>query len=150
MYSFKIELSEKYSYLTEKFRAGLKWLSENDISKLPDGKHAIPGTDLTADVQSYTTQPEEDCRFESHHEHFDIQFIAQGREYFGVCPAEGLTLKEPHPERDTYFYEMPDSYGKVLLCPGDFIIVSPEEAHMAKCAVKGPEKIKKAVIKVKA
>ena len=40
--------------------------------------------------------------------------------------------------------------GCVLLNTGDFIIVAPGEAHMAKCAVNGPEKVRKAVIKVKA
>lgn len=85
MYSCKINLAGKYSYLTEKFTAGLKWLSENDIRKFPDGKH-----------------------------------------------------------------EIPESYGRVLLSAGDFIIVSPEEAHMSKCAVNSPEKVRKVVIKVKA
>ena len=150
MYSCKINLAGKYSYLAEKFSAGLKWLSETDISKLPDGKHNIPGTELIADVQTYTTKPENECRFESHHEHFDIQFVAEGREFFGVFPAEGLAVTESRPERDTYFHEKPGTYGKVLLTPGDFIIVTPEEAHMPKCAVNAPEKIRKAVIKVKA
>lgn len=150
MYSFNIKLEGKYSYLTDKFNAGLSWLSGADISSLSDGKHAIPGTDLTADVQTYTTKPEEECRFESHHEHFDIQFVAEGREYFGVCPVDGLTLRESHPERDTYFYEPPENAGRVLLNAGDFIIVAPEEAHEAKCAVNVPEKVRKVVIKVKA
>lgn len=150
MYSCKINLAGKYSYLSEKFSAGLKWLSETDISSLPDGKHQIPGTDLVADIQTYNTKPVEECRFESHHEHFDIQFVAEGREYFCVCPVDGLTPKEAHPERDTYFYESPEDYGRVLLCAGDFIIVAPEEAHMAKHAVRGTEKVRKAVIKVKA
>lgn len=150
MYSCKINLAGKYSYLTEKFTAGLKWLSENDIRKFPDGRHEIPGTDLFADVQTYDSKPENDCRFESHHEHFDIQYIAEGREYFCVYPAEDIAVAESHPERDTYFHEKPESYGRVLLSAGDFIIVSPEEAHMPKCAVNSPEKIRKAVIKVKA
>lgn len=150
MYSCKINLAGKYSYLTEKFNAGLKWLAENDISKLPDGKHNIPGTELIADVQTYDSKPESECRFESHHEHFDIQFVAEGREYFCVFPAEKLAVTDSHPERDTYFHEKPENYGSVLLSAGDFIIVSPEEAHMPKCAVNSPEKVRKAVIKVKA
>ena len=150
MLSCNAKLAGKYSYLAEKFIAGIKWLAETDIQSLKDGKHEIPGSDLTADIQTYTSKPESECRFESHHEHFDIQYAAEGREYFGVCPAEGLALTESHPERDTYFYEKPGDYSKILLNTGDFIIVTPEEAHMPKCAVNSPEKVRKVVIKVKA
>ena len=149
MYSCNIKLAGKYSYLCDKFNAGLNWLSQADFSKLSDGKHPIPGTDMYADIQTYTTKPADECRFESHHEHFDIQFVAEGREHFCVSPAEGLAVTESHPERDTYFYGSPENAGCVLLNHGDFIIVGPEEAHMPKCAVNAPEKVRKVVIKVK-
>ncbi|MBQ6971275.1 MAG: YhcH/YjgK/YiaL family protein [Synergistaceae bacterium] len=150
MLSCPVNLAGKYSYLAPQFIAGLKWLADTDIHSLADGKHLIPGTDLAADIQTYTTKPESECRFESHHEHFDIQYVAEGREYFGVCPLNGLTVTEEHPERDTYFYGEPENAGRVLLNAGDFIIVIPEEAHMPKCAVSSPEKVRKVVIKVKA
>ncbi|MBQ3399693.1 MAG: YhcH/YjgK/YiaL family protein, partial [Synergistaceae bacterium] len=66
------------------------------------------------------------------------------------CPVNGLKVTEAHPERDTYFYDEPETSGCVLLNQGDFIIVIPEEAHMPKCAVKDPERVRKVVIKVKA
>ncbi|MBQ3345487.1 MAG: YhcH/YjgK/YiaL family protein [Synergistaceae bacterium] len=150
MLSCNVKLAGKYSYLAPKFMAGLKWLSETDIASLPDGKHPLPDSDLVADIQTYTSKPAKECRFESHHEHFDIQYVAEGREYFGVCPVNGLKVTEAHPERDTYFYDEPETSGCVLLNQGDFIIVIPEEAHMPKCAVKDPEKVRKVVIKVKA
>ena len=148
MYSFNVNNRNKYSHLAPKFEAGLKWLSETDIGSLSDGKHEIPGSGLAADIQTYTSKPESECRFESHHEHFDIQFVAEGREYFGVCPVEELKVTEAHPERDTYFYAEPESSGRVLLNKGDFVIVAPEEAHMPKCSVNGPEKVRKVVIKI--
>ena len=150
MLSCPVILAGKYAHLAPQFMAGLKWLADTDIHSLADGKHPIPGTNLVADIQTYTTKPAQDCRFESHHEHFDIQYVAEGREYFGVCPVDGLTVTESHPERDTYFYTVPDAYGRVLLNAGDFIIVTPEEAHMPKCAVDSPEKVRKVVIKVEA
>ena len=149
MLSSNLKLLGKYSHLSEKFQQGLTWLAQSDIASLPDGKHKIPDTDLTADIQSYDSKVQEQCRFESHHSHFDIQYVAEGREFFGVCNVDGLTVTEAHPERDTYFYGRPENFGCVLLNKGDFIIVSPEEAHMAKCAVEGkPGKVRKVVIKV--
>ena len=150
MLSCNINLAGTYGTLAPQFTAGLEWLSQTDISSLTDGKHEIPGTNLVADIQTYTTKPAEECRLESHREHFDIQYIAEGREFFAVCPSEGLPLIEAHPERDTFFHAKPETYGCVLLNTDDFIIVAPGEAHMAKCAVNGPEKVRKVVIKVKA
>ena len=150
MLSCNVKLAGKYAYLYDKFMAGIKWLADTDFTLLPDGKHPIPGSDLVADIQTYTSKPVDECRFESHHEHFDIQYVAEGREHFFVCPVNGLKVTESYPERDTYFHENPGNAGCVLLNKGDFIIVSPEEAHMPKCAVKDPEKVRKVVIKLKA
>ena len=150
MYSCSIKNAWKYSYLADKFSAGLKWLSETDISSLPEGKTEIPGAGLIADVQIYETRPAEEGRFESHNENFDIQYVAEGREYFCVCPAEGLKVSEAHPERDLYFLDRPENYGSILLNAGDFVIVAPGEAHMSRCSVNAPEKVRKVIIKVKA
>ena len=150
MLSCPIKLAGKYAYLAPKFQAALKWLSETNIASLPDGKHFLPDSDLVADIQTYISKPLNECRFESHHENFDIQYVAEGRENFCVCPVKGLSVIESHPERDTYFHESPENFGTLLLNKGDFIIVIPEEAHMPKVCVKSPEEVRKVVIKVKA
>ncbi len=149
MYSCSIKIAEKYDYLSEKFRAGYKWLAETDINALADGSYKIMGDDVVASVQSYTTEPAEKRRFEAHDKYFDIQYMASGQEYFGVCHREGLKVCESRPEKDVYFFEEPKESGMVLLREGDFIVVEPEEAHKPRCSVGTPEKVKKVVIKVK-
>ena len=44
---------------------------------------------------------------------------------------------------------MPKEYGYVILNPGDFIVIAPEDAHMPGCCVDSPIQVKKVVIKVK-
>ena len=149
MYSCDIKISTKYDYLSEKFRAGYKWLAETDIKALEVGSYKISGDDVVASVQSYTTEPAETRRFEAHDKYFDIQYIAEGREYFGVCRREGLKVSEAKPEKDLYFFEEPEISGGVILNEGDLIVVEPEEAHKPKCAAGAPCKVKKVVIKVK-
>jgi len=149
MYSCNIKISTKYDYLSEKFKAGYKWLAETNIKALEDGKYPILGDDVVASVQSYTTEPAEKRRFEAHDKYFDIQYIAEGQEYFGICHREGLKESEAHPERDLYFFEEPEISGGVILREGDLIVVEPEEAHKPKCAAGAPVHVKKVVIKVK-
>lgn len=149
MFGSNVKIAEKYDYLAPKFRAGYKWLAETNFSTLADGKYRVLGDDVIADVQSYNTQTLSERRFEAHDEHFDIQYIAEGEEFFGVSPREGIKITEAHPERDTFFYESPEKFTMILLREGDFIVVAPEEAHMPKCAVETPARVRKVVIKIK-
>ncbi|MBR1486644.1 MAG: YhcH/YjgK/YiaL family protein [Synergistaceae bacterium] len=149
MLSCNVKISTKYDYLSEKFKAGYKWLEETNIKALDDGKYPILGDDVVASVQSYTTEPAETRRFEAHDKYFDIQYIAEGQEYFGVCHREGMKETEAHPDRDLYFFAEPEISGMILLREGDLIVVEPEEAHKPKCAAGSPSKVKKVVIKVK-
>ena len=52
-------------------------------------------------------------------------------------------------ERDVLFFKTPDIYGHVILHPGEFIVVAPEDAHMPGCCVDKPEYAKKVVVKVR-
>ena len=149
MFSCNINIATKYDYLSDKFRAGYKWLAETDIKALADGAYPILGDDVIANVQSYTTEPAEKRKFEAHDKYFDIQYIAEGCEYFGVCARNGLKVCEAKPEKDLYFFEEPEISGGVILREGDLIVVEPEEAHKPKCAAGTPVHVKKVVIKVK-
>ncbi len=149
MYSCSINIAKKYDYLAAKFRAGYDWLANTDIKSLADGSYSIVGDDVIANVQSYETEPFETRKFEAHDKYFDIQFMAEGEEYFGVCHREGLKVSIAHPERDLYFFDEPEESGMVLLREGDFIVVEPEEAHKPRCSVGTPARVKKVVIKVK-
>ena len=145
-----ISTAEKYDYLSAKFKAAYKWLANTDIEALADGAYRVLGDDVIANVQSYTTSPAESLRYETHDEHFDIQYIAEGREFFAVRPREGLTLLESKPERDAKFWSAPDDICSiVLLHEGEFIIVAPEEAHKSRCCVGEPAHVRKVLFKVK-
>ncbi len=149
MFHTQISIAEKYDYLAPKFRAAYKWLAETDLAAIADGKYTVLGDEVIADVQTYTTEPEEVRRFESHDQHFDIQYVAEGQEFFGVCPRKGLKLLESHPERDTEFWSSPEKYSMVLLREGEFIVVAPEDVHKPRCAVGSPSRVKKVVLKVR-
>lgn len=150
MYACNVKLSTKYDYLSEKFKAGYKWLAETDIKALDDGTYKILGDDVIASVQSYVTEPAEERKFEAHDKYFDIQYIAEGQEFFGLCHREGLKVCEAKPDHDVYFFDEPEISGGILLREGDLVVVEPEEAHKPRCSINAPVKVKKVVVKVKA
>ena len=149
MFFTNIKLAEKYNYLNEKFLAAYDWLRNNDLKALEPGKYEIIGDDVVANVLVYDTLPVEEKRFEAHDKFFDIQYLIEGVEFFGICDREGLKVKEAKPENDVLFFETPDTYGHVILHPDEFIVVAPEDAHMPGCCMDKPASAKKAVIKVR-
>lgn len=149
MFFSPVALAQKYNYLEEKFTRAYKWLAETDLEHTAAGSYPIGGDDVVASVQEYTTTSASENLFETHDKFFDIQYVISGKEQFGICKREGLTVKEVLAERDLIFYEEPAMSGSVLLLPGDLIIVAPEEAHKPRCTVDQPEYVRKVVVKVK-
>ncbi len=143
-----ISIATKYNYLEEKFTTAYRWLVETDLANTPVGNYPLCDG-VTAMVQEYTTSPAEKLSFETHDAYFDIQYVISGKEQFGVCKRDGLTVKQAKPENDVTFYDDPALCGTVLLLPGDLIIVAPEEAHKPRCAAGEPEFVRKVVVKVR-
>ncbi len=149
MLSTSIELVSKYDYLSEKFKSAYKWLAENDIKSMKDGKYVIMDG-VFAMVQRYETIEFEKARFESHKEYFDIQYIAEGKESFGMALVKDCKLNESVPDNDVFFYDVPDFYTQVNLKEGDLIVVPPEEAHQPRAQYKNEKMtVTKVVVKVK-
>ena len=150
MLTTTITNSLKYDYLAEKFQKAFTFLKETDFSEIPECKIEIDGTDIFAEVQEYTTMPSEACRFESHKKYFDIQYMAEGEEYFGYIPVGELEADTGYDEfRDLEFYKMPKTSGRIHLKKGDFAIVSPDDAHQPRCIGETACSVKKIVVKVK-
>lgn len=148
MFFSNIKIAETYNYLEEKFTCAYKWLADTDIKSLAPGSYPIMGDTVVANIQEYTTFPESQLSFETHEKYFDIQYVVSGREMFGVCKRNGLTVKERREENDVIFYQDPELSGSVLLEEGDLIVVAPEDAHKPRCQAGGPCAVKKVVVKV--
>ncbi len=149
MLASSIKLATKYDYLEPKFKAAYQWLNDNDVTKMADGRYEICDG-VFALVQRYTTLPFEKARFEAHNDYFDIQYLAEGQESFGVALRDDCKLVESVPANDVYFFEAPSFFTPVNLKAGDFVVVPPEEVHQPRAAYNGKEMpVVKVVVKVK-
>ena len=89
MISDLISHAPHYHTLGPRFAAGLKWLSDFSPDTA-DGRYDIEGDRVFALVQSYTTVPASEKKYESHRLYADIQFIAAGAES-NAATATGAT-----------------------------------------------------------
>lgn len=138
----------KYDYLKERFEIGYEFLRRNDLAELPEGlvelEHGV-----RAQIQHYTTICADTARFETHDRYFDVQYVIEGQEYFGLAAREGLQIEDEYDaEKDITFYHTPAECGVILLQAGDFAMVSPEEAHRPRCQVEKESFVKKIVLKI--
>lgn len=92
------------------------------------GKVAIDGDRIFAEIQEYTTKDPKDCRFETHRKYYDIQYVAEGEEFFGYIPLSELEEDTGYDEtRDLEFYKE----------PGEIRLDSPEERRLRHCLAGG-------------
>ena len=149
MLATSIDLVTKYDYLDDKFKKAYEWLKNHDTAKMEDGRYDICDG-VFAMVQRYETVDFKDARFESHKDYFDIQYIAEGFESFGMALVKDCKLNESVKENDVYFYDTPNFYTQVNLKAGDLVVVPPDEVHQPRACYNGKKMtVTKVVVKVK-
>ncbi len=129
----------------------LEYLRTHDFTKMEDGKYPISGDECFVNLQRYETRLHEECRPESHKKYIDIQYLVEGEEYIGWCPlSPDLRVVEPYDEeRDITFYNCLVPESEILLQPGSFAVLFPDDVHSPQGAVDGkPMGVTKVVVKI--
>ena len=75
----------------------------------------------------------------------DVHLMVQGEERVEIASPEGLTLFE---QRDDFYAYRGEAEQSLILRPGSFLVVFPEDAHRIKIQVNGPETVSKVVFKL--
>ncbi len=143
-----LDNATRYSGLGERIVAALKYLGENDCTKLPIGKIPIQGEQIYALVQDNTTKTRDQGVWEAHRKYIDVQFVAAGVEEMGYANIKTLTVKKPYDE--LVDFALFDGTGSFVTVPaGSFTIFFPEDGHIPGSAVDGqPAAVRKVVVKV--
>lgn len=68
-----LENLEKYVSLNPLFAEVVKFLKENDLNELEDGKHSIVGSDLFVNITTAHGKTVDEAVFETHKNMIDIQ-----------------------------------------------------------------------------
>lgn len=126
----------------------LKRLTEEFLASVGSERVEIKGGEVYATRFTYQTLPEEETFFEAHRKYLDIHLMLRGSERVEIAPPECLTEFDRVEENDFYAYRGEGHY-KLVLSPGDFLVVFPGDAHRIKTQVDGPQEVAKAVFKVK-
>ena len=135
----KPELKETFDFL-----AGLKGGDFSEMTIELDGRNRF------VMLQSYETEAFDGHRYESHKNYLDIQYVLEGSEIIRVADISGLAVFQDYDSgKDIMFYDGKAEGIDVILQPGDFVVLYPQDGHMPKLAAGSPGVIKKAVAKIR-
>jgi YhcH/YjgK/YiaL family protein len=145
-----LDQGPRYTSLHPRFAAAFEYLRQLPAGQ-PAGRYDIDGDECFALVQSYTTKPLAEVKFEAHRKYMDIQFVLAGRETMLWSPLRSLPgVTQPYvEERDVILFAMPERPVPVHVRAGEFTVFFPEDGHAPCLQLDGPEEIRKVVIKVR-
>ena len=141
----KLSQAKAYRGIHPRLDAALDRLDEGFLSTVGPETQQLEGEDLYVTRFTYDTLPLEDTFFEAHRRYLDIHLMMAGEERVDIASPEGLTLFEQ--KGDFYAYRG-QAEQSLILRPGSFLVVFPEDAHRIKIRVNGPETVSKVVFKV--
>ena len=138
---------EEFPFLEEEIKECFEYAKTHDLASFEKGSHEIDGDRLFVNIVEYTTTNAEDRFWEAHKNYLDVHVMIHGNEQIDLNFIQNMDLKE-FVEKDDFLPGKKNS--SVVLTDGDFLICYPSDGHRtAVQAGNEPEKIKKAIFKVK-
>lgn len=133
----------------ERVIKALAYLNEFDATDKAHMFAAEIGEGSKLYVNIYETEHRDAKSFEAHKDHIDIFYIVSGSETDEVCPLSqaGDPVSEK-PENDIAFFSEQNEYETLVLEPGDYLVLFPEDVHKPGCIHNMPCTVKRVIVKV--
>jgi biofilm protein TabA len=143
-------LEQEKAAFSPALQKALLYLKQTDLSILPVGRHDIDGDSMFALVSEYVTEPKEDRKPEAHQKYVDIQCLVSGEETIGcsLLASQYEVLQDELELKDLIFYKEVEQEVDMLLKPGVYAVLFPNDVHRPCCMGSSPARVKKIVIKI--
>jgi len=138
-------------YLPAALLRGLDYLCNTDFTKVESGRHEIDGTAIFALVQEYQTLPREKKKPEAHRKYVDIQYVFQGTEIigYGLESPMDQVAEDRLAEKDLLLYHTIQNEMDLIVTPGTYVVLFPQDIHRPGCCCGGEARVKKVVVKIR-
>ena len=130
---------------------GLEYLRDTDFSRVKPGRYEIDGAALFALVQEYQTAPRKEKKPEAHRKYIDIQYVFQGSEIigYGLESPSNEIAEDQLAEKDLLNYQSVQNEMDLILTPGMYVILFPQDVHRPGCHYGDGDRVKKVVVKIR-
>ncbi len=143
---------EKYFGSHKNFEKSFGFIKKATEENLPVGRYEIDGDEVFAFIQEYTSNYEENGKFEGHRKYIDIQYILSGIEVMDVVNISKATASVDYDaQKDIGFFVNNEKAARLVLESGEYGVFFPSDIHRPGLCFEGnPAPVKKIVVKVKA
>ncbi|KJG10035.1 hypothetical protein UA38_07050 [Photobacterium kishitanii] len=144
------EIKQPLHALPMAFQQAINFINSNDMALLENGRYEIDGDRIFANVMSFETQDAANKQGEVHQQYIDFQYLISGEERIDVSLSLAGCIPATDYDSDNDFAlveTMPDT-SSLLLKPGMFLAIFPQQPHKPGCVITTPMVIKKVVIKI--
>jgi len=141
----KLTQAKAYRGIHPRLDQVLDRLNEDFLSTVGPETMRLEGDALYVTRFTYETLPLEDTFFEAHRRYLDVHLMRSGEERVELASPGKLTMFE---HKDDFYAYRGQAEQSLVLRPGSFLVVFPEDAHRIKIQTNGPETVSKVVFKV--
>lgn len=135
-----------YSFETlQRIHDAIAIIESGKIDSYEVGHHDL-AEHISVNVMEYETK--ETGIFESHHKYIDIHYLISGIEEIETADEENIVVTEQYNDEGDYVLGKGEGK-KYRINEKHFFVVMPGEAHLPGLLIDKPEKVKKAVVKVR-
>ena len=146
MITDKISNKELYSGIHNGFKEAFEFLEKVTNENIPVGKYEIDKDNVYAIVQEYETK--EPDKWERHKKYIDVQYIVSGNEIIGWENISVLpSMPEYFADKDCSLFNF-EGGSNIIMKPGYFCVLFPDDMHRPGTKYKKIEKIKKVIVKI--
>lgn len=139
---------ETYSSLPRAIKECFEYTKAHDLLGFERGSHSIDGERLFVNVAEYVTTEPQNRLWEAHKHYLDVHIMLDGKEQIDLNSIENLE-QGMFVEADDFLPLTGEPKSHAVLRPGDFLVLEPRDGHRTAVAVEEPERIKKAIFKVR-
>ena len=118
------------------------------INGLPLGRTEIDGSDIYVNVSEYETHEHNASLWEAHRKYADIHCVIDGSERIACAPTDAMAVSQEYSDETDAVLGYAEGE-TVDLSNGLYVVLFPDTAHCPSVMLGSPEKVKKAVIKVR-
>ncbi len=145
-----LDNAHRYFSLSDNIKKGFEFLINSDLVNMPDGRHIIQGDEIYANVETLTTKPAKEAKWEVHRKYIDIQYVISGKEKmgYGLLNNFNKTVIPYDENKDIAFLEG-EKFNFVNVDKGNFVIFFNTDVHAPMLSVENNQQIKKVIVKIK-
>lgn len=143
-----LEFAKQYHAQPLWWSKAFAFLKETDLATIKPGKYLIDGDNVFATITEGPPKQSDTTKWESHRIYQDIHYVVKGKEKIGIAPISSATIiNDYNNARDLLFYSAEGRH--YTADTSNLFIFFPADAHRPNLAIKGQDKVKKIVIKIR-